>query len=91
VARFRKQLTGRDTGCGPEGIQFLTITHAHVARLMHQRKAMFMVFADYDVAPYGFNEFFDAVQMFCSNNTLGLGIGHVDRRYPGFGIPTLRF
>ena len=49
-----------------------------------------MAFADYDVAPYGFNDFFDAVQMFCSNETLGLGIGNVDYNYPLFGIPTQR-
>jgi hypothetical protein len=29
--------------------------------------------------------------MFCSINTLGLGIGNVDRNYPQFGIPTIRF
>ena len=91
VTQFRKRLEMQDTGCGPEGIQFLAITHVHFARLMNQRKILFMAFADYDVAPYGFNDFFDALQMFCSNDTLGLGIGHVDRNYPGFGIPTLRF
>ena len=41
--------------------------------------------------PFGFNDFFDAVQVFCSRQTLGLGIGHVDRDYPGFGIPALSF
>lgn len=80
-----------DTGCGPEGIQFLTITHKHFAEMMNQRKIPFMAFADYDVAPYGYNDFFDAMQMFCSNRILGLGIGNVDRNYPLFGIPTLRF
>ena len=90
VARFIKSLDG-DTGCGPEGIQLLAITHRHVAELMNQRKIAFMSFADYDVAPYGFHDFFDAVQMFCSNNTLGLGIGNIDQKYPLFGIPTLRF
>lgn len=90
VAKFLKSLNG-DTGCGPEGIQLLTITHPHLAELMNQRKIAFMAFADYDVAPYGFHDFFDAVQMFCSNNTLGLGIGNIDQNYPLFGIPTLRF
>jgi len=80
-----------ETGCGPEGIQFLTITHPHFPILMNARKFPFMAFADYDVAPYGFNDFFDAVQMFCSIDTLGLGIGNVDRNYPQFGIPTIRF
>lgn len=32
----------------------------------------------------------DAVQMFCSRQTLGLGIGNVDRNYPGFSIPALK-
>lgn len=80
-----------DTGCGPEGIQSVTITHPHFAKLMNQGKMAFMAFADYDIAPYGFNDFFDAMQMFCSNGTLGLGIGNVDQNYPIFGIPTLRF
>ena len=40
---------------------------------------------------YGFNDFYDAPQIFCSNNILGLGIGNVDRNYPLFGIPTLQF
>jgi hypothetical protein len=90
VSQFRKHLK-HDCGCGPEGIQFLTITHRNCADLMNARKILFMAFADYDVAPYGFNDFFDALQMFCSVDTLGLGIGNIDRNYPLFGIPTLRF
>jgi hypothetical protein len=89
VARFLKHLSG-DTGCGPEGIQLLAVTHPHAADLMNERKIAFMAFADYEVAPYGFNDFYDALQMFCSNDVLGLGIGNVDRNYPMFGIPTLR-
>jgi hypothetical protein len=58
---------------------------------MTERKIPFMALADYDVAPYGFNDFFDAPQLFCSNNILGLGIGNVDRNYPLFGIPSLCF
>jgi hypothetical protein len=91
VARFLNQLPAGDTGCGPEGIQLLTITHPHLAAMMNRREIPFMAFADYDVAPHGFNDFYDALQMFCSNATLGLGIGNVDRNYPLFGIPTLRF
>ena len=90
VSQARKNF-GNDTGCGPEGLQFLTITHTHFQNMMNDRKIPFMALADYDVAPYGFNDFFDAVQMFCSNEVLGLGIGNVDRNYPLFGIPTLRF
>ena len=58
--------------------------------MMNERKIPFMAFADYDVAPYGFNDFFDAVQMFCGNSILGLGSGNIDRNYPLFGIPTIR-
>ena len=90
VSRLIKKLK-KNTGCGPECVQFLTITHPHFAKMMNKRLIPFMAFADYDVAPYGFNDFFDAMQMFCSNDTLGLGIGNVDRNYPFFGIPVLRF
>jgi hypothetical protein len=90
VSQLRKKL-GTVTGWGPEGFQFLTITHAHFADMMTERKIPFMALADFDVAPYGFNDFYDAPQIFCSNHILGLGIGNVDRNYPLFGIPTLQF
>jgi len=90
ISKLRKRLN-EDTGCGPEGVQFLAITHPHFADMMNERKIPFMALADYDVAPFGYNDFFDAPQMFCSNDILGMGIGHVDRNYPLFGIPTLRF
>jgi len=90
VSRFRKNL-GDETGCGPEGIQLITITHRHFQKLMNERKMPLMALADYDVAPYGYNDFFDAAQIFCSNHVLGLGIGNVDQNYPLFGIPALRF
>jgi len=90
VSRIRR-LFDSFTGWGPEGFQFLCITHPHFADLMSRRKAPFMALADYDVAPYGFNDFFDVAQMFSSNRILGLGIGNADRSYPGFGIPVLRF
>jgi hypothetical protein len=57
---------------------------------MNQRKIPFMALADYDVAPYGYNDFFHAPQLFCGNKILGLGIGHLDRNDPLFGIPTLQ-
>jgi hypothetical protein len=90
VSQLRKKL-GTVTGWGPEGFQFLTITHAHFADMMTERKIPFMALADFDVAPYGFNDFYDAPQIFCSNHILGLGIGNVDRNYPLFGIPTMQF
>jgi hypothetical protein len=90
VSQLRKRLE-TVTGWGPEGFQFLTITHTHFADLMTERKIPFMALADYDVAPYGFSDFYDAPQIFCSNHILGLGIGNVDRNYPLFGIPTLQF
>ena len=90
VSQLRKKL-GTNTGCGPEGFQFWAVTHSHFADLMTERRTPFMALADYDVAPYGFNDFYDAPQIFCSNHILGLGIGNVDRNYPLFGIPTLQF
>jgi len=90
VSQLRKKLE-TNTGCGPEGFQLLAVTHTHLTDLMTERKMPFMALADYDVAPHGFNDFYDAPQLFCSNHILGLGIGNVDRNYPLFGIPTLRF
>jgi hypothetical protein len=90
VAQVRKKLA-IETGWGPEGFQFLSITHPHFADLMNERKLPFMALADYDVAPYGYDDFYDAPQLFCSNSKLGLGIGNVDRNYPLFGVPILRF
>lgn len=89
VAQVRKTFIP-DTGWGPEGFQFLSITHPHFADLMNERKLPFMALADYDVAPFGYNDFFDSPQLFCSNSKLGLGIGNVDRNYPLFGIPILQ-
>jgi len=86
VSQFRKRLPVDHTGLGPEGLQMLCISNPHFAKQMHERLLPFIAMADYDVAPYGYNDFFDAVQMFCSNHTLGLGIGNVDRNYPLFGI-----
>jgi hypothetical protein len=79
------------TCCGPEGIQLLTITHAHFTDMMNDRKMPFMAFGDYHVAPHGSGDFSDALQMFSSQGVLGLGIGKVDLNYPLFGIPTLSF
>jgi hypothetical protein len=90
VSQVRKSLR-EETGCGPEGIQFLAITHSHFQDMMNEGKIPFMALADYDVAPYGFNDFFDAPQLFVRDHILGLGIGNVDQNYPLFGIPTLRF
>jgi hypothetical protein len=90
VSQVRKSLSG-DTGCGPEGFQFLSITHPHLADRMNRQKIHFFALADYDVAPYGFNDFYDVPQLFCGIGVLGMGLGHVDRNYPLFGIPTIRF
>lgn len=90
VAQLRKGLK-TDTGFAPEGFQLLSVTHPHFPELMSERKIPFMALADYDVAPHGYNDFYDAPQLFSSNSILGLGIGNVDRNYPLFGIPTLQF
>ena len=89
VSQVRKMLK-ENTGFGPEGVQLLSITHTHLLDMMNERKISFMALADYDVAPHGFNDFYDAPQIFCSNDTMGLGIGNVDRNYPLFGIPLLQ-
>jgi hypothetical protein len=89
VSQARKNFKN-ETGLGPEGVQLLAITHKHLQELMNERKIPLMALADYDVAPYGYNDFFDAAQMFCSEGILGLGIGNVDQNYPLFGIPTIR-
>ena len=80
-----------DTGCGPEGLQLLAITHCHLIEQMNVHQIPFMALADYEVAPRSLNDFSDAPQIFCCDNRLGLGIGNVDRNYPLFGVPTLRF
>lgn len=90
VSQLLKRLDS-DSCFGPEGIQFLTVTHTHFQDMMNERKIPFMAFGDYDVAPHGFSDYYDSLQMFCSQGILGLGIGNVDYNYPLFGIPTLRF
>ena len=65
----------------------IIITHPHLQQALNARRLPCLVFADYDVAPHGFYDFYDAMQMFCSNDTLGLGIGNIDRNYPLFAIP----
>jgi hypothetical protein len=89
VSRFRKQLPSDRTGLGPEGIQMVVITHPHFAIQMNESRLPLIALADFDVAPYGYYDFFDAMQMACSINTLGLGIGNIDRNYPLFGIPDM--
>jgi hypothetical protein len=89
VSQLRQSLE-TDTGWGPEGLQFLFITHFHFVDLMDKRKIPFMTLADYDVTLQGSNDFFNVPQIFCTNKRLGLGIGNVDRNYPPFGIPTLQ-
>jgi hypothetical protein len=88
VAEMRRRFNG-STGFGPEGFQLLCVTHPHIPGLMSGRRLPFMALADYEVAPHGFNDFYDVPQLFSSNGILGLGIGNVDYDYPGFGIPQL--
>lgn len=90
VRQFRKSIQPW-SGFGPEGLQFLIVTHSHLQEEMSERRLPFMAFADYDVAPHGFSDFYDAVQMFCSANKLGLGIGNINQNYPLFAIPKMRY
>lgn len=91
VNQFRKKLAPPVTGCGPEGFQLLCVTHPHIADLMNERKLAFMALADYDIAPHGFQDFYESPQLFCSQDTLGFGVGNVDGPYPLFGIPKICF
>jgi len=88
VSQVRRKFNSL-TGFASEGFQLLCITHPHLPVLMSERKIPFMALADYDIAPYGFSDFFDVPQLFSSNRILGLGIGNIDRNYPGFGIPVM--
>ena len=90
VSQLLRRLHGQ-TCCGPEGIQLLTVTHTHFTEMMNDKKMPFMAFGDYHVAPHGSGVFSDALQLFCNQGILGLGIGKMDLNYPLFGIPTLRF
>ncbi len=89
VAQFRKQLKDA-TGAGPEGFQLLCVSHPHWAELMNRGQMNFMALADYDVAPHGFGDFFEAPQLFCNQGILGFGVGNVDGVYPVFGIPRIK-
>jgi len=89
VSQLRQSLK-METGWGPEGLQFLFITHFHFADLMDERKIPFMALADYDVTRQGFKDFLNVHQIFCSNKRIGLGIANMDHNYPPFGIPTLQ-
>lgn len=90
VAKLRKQPHGA-TGLGPEGFQLLCITHPHLADFMNLRTFPFIALADYDIAPHGFDDFFESPQLFCSQDILGFGVGNVDGPYPLFAIPLIRF
>jgi hypothetical protein len=89
VERVRKQLVS-DVGFGPEGIQFLAITHPHYVKMMDGDGIPFISLPGYDVAPHGFADFYDAPFLLATGNTLGMGVGNVSRPYPRYGSGTLR-
>ena len=89
ITQFRKALSQGVTGLAAEGLQLLAVTHPHLADLMEQEKYPFMALADYDVAPHGFNDFFESPQLFKSRGVVGMGVGNVDGTYPRFAIPRL--
>ncbi len=89
VSYVRKKFN-QETGFGPEGFQLLIVTHPSLQGMMAKKKIPFWALADYHMAPFGYEDFYDAPQLFFSNGVLGLGIGHVDRNSPLFGIPALR-
>ncbi len=89
VERVRKQLNG-EIGFGPEGIQFLAITHPHYIKSVDGDRIPFISLPDYDVAPHGFGDFYDAPFLLVSGDTLGIGVGNVSQAYPRYGSGTLR-
>jgi len=89
VDRVRKQL-GNHIGFGPEGIQFLAVTHPHYVKIMDGDNIPFISLPDYDIAPHGFADFYDAPFLLATHDTLGIGIGNTSRPYPKYGSGTLR-
>lgn len=89
VERVRKQLNG-EIGFGPEGMEFLAITHPHYTKIIDGDRIPFISLPDYDVAPHGFGDFYDAPLLLASVNTLGMGVGNVSQAYPRYGSGTLR-
>jgi len=89
VERARKQLGG-DMGFGPEGIQLMTVTHPHYMKIMDGDEIPFISLPDYDVAPHGFGDFYDAPFLLATGNTPGMGVGNVSRQYPRYGSGSLR-
>lgn len=89
VARARKQLDS-EVGFGPEGIQFLAVTHPYYVKIMDGDDIPFIFLPDYDIAPHGFGDFYDAPFLLSTGNTLGLGVGNVSRPYPRYGSGTFR-
>jgi hypothetical protein len=89
VQRVRKELDN-DIGFGPEGIQFLAITHPHYIKVMDGHDFPFISLPDYDIAPHGFGDFYDAPFLLATRNVLGMGVGNVSRPYPRYGSGTLR-
>jgi len=89
VQRVRKELDN-DIGFGPEGIQFLAITHPHYIKMMDGHDIPFISLPDYDIAPHGFGDFYDAPFLLATRNVLGMGVGNVSRPYSRYGSGTLR-
>jgi hypothetical protein len=89
VARVRKQLKD-ETGFGPEGMQFLAITHPNYIKIMDGDEVPYIFLPDYDVAPHGFADFYDAPLLLATGNRLGMGVGNVSRPYPKYGAGTFR-
>jgi hypothetical protein len=87
VARVRKELK-HEVGFGPEGIQFLAVTHPHYVKMMDGVEIPYIFLPDYDVAPFGFGDFYDAPFLLSTGNKLGMGVGNMSRPYPKYGSGT---
>jgi len=88
ASEFRR-LARAEAAFSHEGFQMIGVTHPHLITKFGGPDLPSMSLADYDVAPYGFGDYFDVPQLFCMKGVLALGLGHVERNYPAFGIPTV--
>jgi hypothetical protein len=59
-------------------------------KIMDGEEIPFISLPDYDVAPHGFADFYDAPFLLSGGNILGMGVGNVSRPYPRYGSGSLR-
>jgi hypothetical protein len=77
---------------GPEGIQFLAITHPHYVERMNGREVPFLNLPDYAISPNGDGDFSDAPRLRFGGKVgkLRLRSDPVGRRRSKYGSASLR-